>query len=213
MTSGRLRATTLASAIAALSIPLLPDAHAGSSPSPRETAPCLKRRHFPNYTAYSLGATFAGLPLTDMSRFCFAPPKSPFRIVGPGPRSVAWISEATYGTCTPTGSEGGCGPPLEVQSWPECDRRFWDSPSELTARKSVFLSGSRKIPTAAFEYGLTTRLEMYTGQTTVVIFSAGPDLAVRAAHALARKIELKLSSVSAARLRAIALDRRPCHPR
>jgi hypothetical protein len=81
------------------------------------------------------------------------------------------------------------------------------------ARESIRLSGRRKIPTAALGYGLTTQLAMYTGRTTVVIFSAGPELALRAAHALARKIEPTLRSISAARLRAIALDRRGCPSR
>ena len=130
---------------------------------------------------------------------------------------MAWISEATYGTCDT--SEGGCGPPLEIQSWPECDRNFSsygviEPPRALSPLKSFFLSGSYKIPTAAFEYGITTRLEMYTGQTTVVIFTGGvrdaPRLARRAAHALARLIAPKLSGMSAARLRALAVDPHGC---
>jgi hypothetical protein len=61
---------------------------------------------------------------------------------------------------------------------------------------------------------LAARLEMYTGQTTVVIFSYGtpdpPRLARRAAHALARVIAPKLSGISATRLRALAVDPHGC---
>lgn len=140
---------------------------------------------------------------------------------------MAWISGATYGTCTPERFEGGCDPPLEIQSWPECNRNFSSygvvkPAGALRPRKSFFLSGSYKIPTAAFEYGrFGARLEMYTGQTTVVIFSYGnpnpPSLARLAAHALARLIAPKLSRIPAKRLRALAVDPHGCgrdrHPR
>jgi hypothetical protein len=107
-----------------------------------------------------------------------------------------------------------------MQSSPECDRNFSsygvvEPAGALSPRKSLFLSGSRKIPTAAFEYGrFGARLEMYTGQTTVVIFSYGtpdpPRLARRAAHALARVIAPKLSGISAATLRTLAVDPHGC---
>lgn len=140
---------------------------------------------------------------------------------------MAWISGATYGTCTPERFEGGCDPPLEIQSWPECNRNFSSygvvkPAGALRPRKSFFLSGSYKIPTAAFEYGrFGPRLEMYTGQTTVVIFSYGnpnpPSLARLAAHALARLIAPNLSRIPAKRLRALAVDPHGCgrdrHPR
>ena len=120
-----------------------------------------------------------------------------------------------YGTCAPEGLEGGCTDPLEIQSWPECDRNFSSyvrakPPSDLPPRTSYRLSGSHKIPTAAFEYGITTRIEMYTGQTTIVIFSGGPSLALNAAHALARIVAPKVSSRSAVSLRAAAVSTRGC---
>lgn len=189
-----------------------------ASQSSSEEAPCLRRRHFPAFTAYNLGNKFDSLPLTSVERSCFAP--APRQDHLGEPASVAWISGATYGRCTPEGFEGGCGPPLDIQSWPECDRNFSSygvvKPARaLRPRKSFFLSGSRKIPTAAFEHGrFGARLEMYTGQTTVVIFSSGnphpSSLARLAAHALARLIAPKLSRISAARLRALAVDPYGC---
>lgn len=133
---------------------------------------------------------------------------------------MAWISGADYGTCTPEGSEGTCDSPLEIQSYPECDRNFSsygvvEPVGALRPSKSFFLSGSYKIPTAAFEHGrFGARLEMYTGQTTVAIFSYGnpdpPNLAKLAAHALARLIAPELSGVSAERLRTLAVDPHGC---
>jgi hypothetical protein len=191
------------------------------SQSSQEEAPCLKQRHLPAFTAYNLGRTFDGLPLTSVERSCFAPPPGALHRLGE-PASVAWISGASYGTCTPEGSEETCDPPLEIQSYPECDRNFSsyggvvESAGALRPHRSFVLGGSYKIPTAAFEYGrLGARLEMYTGQTTVVISSYGspdpPSLARRAAHALARLIAPKLSGISAARLRALAVDPHGCH--
>jgi hypothetical protein len=139
------------------------------------------------------------------------------RLVGPGPRSLAWISEATYGTCTPEGAAGTCGPPLEIQSWPECDLNFSSygiqAPETLRPSTSFLLSGSYKIPTAVLQDRSPTELEMYTGQTTIVIFSLDPKLARQAAHALARAIAPRLSSVSATRLRYLAVSTRGCHQR
>jgi hypothetical protein len=189
-----------------------------ASQSSGEEAPCLKRRHLPAFTAYDLGSEFDGLPLTSVERSCLAPPSAKHRLGEPA--SVAWTSYATYGTCTPEGFEGGCAPPLGIQSGPECDRNFSSygvvKPARaLRPRKSFFLSGSHKIPTAALEYGrFGATLEMYTGQTTVVIFSHGnpdpPSLARLAAHALARLIAPRLSGISAKRLRALAVDPHGC---
>jgi len=180
-------------------------------------APRLKQRHLPAFTAYDLGRS---LPLTSVERSCFAPSVRALHRLGE-PASVAWISEATYGTCKPEVSEGTCDPPLEIQSYPECDRNFSsyggvvEPAGALSPRKSFLLGGSYKLPTAAFEYGrFGTRLEMYTGQTTVVISSYGssdpPSLARRAAHALTRLIAPNLSGVSAAKLRALAVDPHGC---
>jgi hypothetical protein len=192
-----------------------------ASQSSSEEAPCLQQRHLPAFTAYNLGSRFDGLALSSVERSCLAPPAGAEHRLGE-PASVAWTSDATYGTCTPeAGSEGTCDPPLELQSYPECDRNFSsyggvvEPAGAVSPRRSYLLSGSYKIPTAAFEYGhFGARLEMYTGQTTVVVLSYGspdpPSLARRAAHALARLIAPRLAGISAARLRALAVDPHGC---
>jgi hypothetical protein len=176
-------------------------------------ARCLTRRHLPAFTAYQLGSSFEGLARSGGGRDCYAPVHG--HIVGPYPHSVAWTSYVDYGTCTPEGLEGGCGDPLEIQSWPECDRNFntdvgANSPKALPPRTSYRLSGSSKIPTAALSYGVTTQIEMFTGETTIVIFSGGPSLALSAAHALAHIVAPRVSSRSAASLRAAAVSTRGC---
>jgi hypothetical protein len=51
---------------------------------------------------------------------------------------------------------------------------------------------------------------MFTGQTTIVIFSGGPSLALSAAHALAHIVAPRVSSRSAASLRAAAISAQGC---
>jgi len=127
---------------------------------------------------------------------------------------VTWVSDAEYGTCDT--SLHGCGVPLDIQSWPECDRNFSSyggspSPKDLSPHRSFLLNGNYKIPTVSiFEGRFGAQLEMYTGQTTVVIFADDPKIARRAAHVLARAIAPKLSSISPATLRARAVDRSGC---
>jgi hypothetical protein len=214
MIGGAKRAILLG-VICTLGVFVSPGASA-SLPTNGPDGPCLHRHHLPAFTAYSLGPLFEGLPRTGMFRSCYAPPHIPHvHLVGPYPHSVAWTSYVDYGTCTPEGFEGGCTDPLEIQSWPECDRNFntdvgANSPKALPARTSYRLSGSHKIPTAALSYGVTTQIEMFTGQTTIVIFSGGPSLALSAAHALTQIVAPKVSSISAARLRAAAVSTRAC---
>lgn len=207
------RAIVVLSAVGGLFVLVASAALASLGSSGPEAAPCLRRHHLPAFTAYDLGPSFEGLSRSGGGRDCYAPPQG--HIVGTYPHSVAWTSYVDYGTCTPEGFEGGCGDPLEIQSWPECDRNFSSyvraqPPTALPPRTSFRLSGSHKIPTAALEYGPTTRIEMYTGQTTIVIFSAGPSLALSAAHALAHIVAPRVSSRSAASLRAAAVSTRGC---
>jgi hypothetical protein len=152
---------------AAATSPLL----AGSN---AESAPCRNATHaLPAYTEYDLGPSFAGLLRTSVSRFCFSPPRG--RVEG-NRGTLAWNSSSDYGTCTIEGTEGGCTPPLEIQSWPECDRNlsfYGRTKSSLRAREWQRMGGSFRIPTVAFEYGLTTHLEIYTGRTTLRTRSCG----------------------------------------
>jgi hypothetical protein len=218
---GARTAVVLAAAcgLAALLGTVLP-AGAGGEPltERQERERCLERRHLPRYTVYSLGASFDGLARTTTIRNCEVPGPGPY--AGTHPGSVAWNSTVVYGSCTPEGFEGGCGPPLEIQSWPQCDRDYSlygtkEPASALRPATSFRLSGSYKIPTAAFERGISNRIELYTGQTTVIVFTDGPgasDRAIRSAHALARKIAPRLRSLSARRLRQLAVSTRGCHP-
>jgi hypothetical protein len=110
-------------------------------------------RSFDDYTLYYLGDSFQGLPLTYAGR-------------GGGNgtglrRSWSFI----YGTCTPPpGNEGGCAPPVEVQDWSICTRfpAIYPGPTPKLAPAD----GAKSLPAGG-------GLDVYTGETTIVIFGGG----------------------------------------
>lgn len=130
------------------------------------------------YLAYSLGGSFAGRPLENAEATCGRAP------TGSGGRSSPFFS-VIYGTCRPTAPEG-CGPPLEVQSWPACDRNrvsfegIRNTPGDATPSRRFRVEG---VPVASFD-GF---FEMYLPLTTLVVFFAqNTHLAREALRALPR---------------------------
>jgi hypothetical protein len=109
-----------------------------------------------NFSAYYLGDAFQRHALTKTLRVCNKPhPWEPVR-----GNYISYI----YGDCVP-GSDSGCAPPVEVQSAPACERR----PSRRIrrrARRHQF----RGVPVVQFPG--ESRLELFTGDATVVIFGA-----------------------------------------
>jgi hypothetical protein len=79
---GGVKRATLLGVICTLGASVSPGALA-SLPTNGPDAPCLHRHYLPAFTAYSLGASFDGLPRTGMFRSCFVPnPRG--KLVGPG---------------------------------------------------------------------------------------------------------------------------------
>jgi len=115
---------------------------------------------FDDYTLYYLGESFQELPLS-------------FAGLGPGRgtglrRSWSFI----YGECTPpAGGDGGCAPPLEVQNWSICTRFPALYPGSTP--KTSPLEGAETLPAGG-------GLDVYTGETTVVVFGKRKDEAVQA---------------------------------
>jgi hypothetical protein len=78
--------------------------------------PCTTADRPANFHVFWLGPRFEGLDLSAVLRRCDKPyPGEPLR--------ANWVS-FIYGTCeiSPEQTEGGCAPPLEVQSSPACER-------------------------------------------------------------------------------------------
>jgi hypothetical protein len=81
-----------------------------SSPTRLPCTAVEQRTNFPNSWA---GESFDGLGVTAVLRRCDKPqPDDPGRA-----NYVSYI----YGDCDPAGSDEGCAPPIEIQSWPAAE--------------------------------------------------------------------------------------------
>jgi hypothetical protein len=119
-------------------------------------------RRLARYPLYSVGREFRGQELVAVDR------------VNARLRAGDEVREDrvafTYGLCKSIDGQP-CSPPLEVQVWNGCERnRSSYDASAIRPDQELTLRG---VPAAFFEGW--TRLELYTGTATVVIFSGYPD--------------------------------------
>jgi hypothetical protein len=135
---------------------------------------------FDHFTA-GAGPAFHGLSAGPQIRQC-APPKA----ASGGPPLRVNVVQVSYGDCH-AADEQACSPPLTVQSWPACERnlslyqRYAGPPGEDPLPHTALTV--RGAPAASFDNG--GRIEVYTGDATVVIFAnEDPQLALAAANAL-----------------------------
>jgi hypothetical protein len=127
------------------------------------------------YTVYWVGKAFDGLTLSGRIRRLEPP--------DPGETFGADFYSYLYGSCTSDSIDGACPLPLEIQSWAACKRNlsvYTEAPDgRPVPHENLKIRG---VPAALFEEG--TRLEIYTGTTTVVIFGSDLDRMNRAAVAM-----------------------------
>lgn len=152
---------------------------------------------------YDLGAAFQGLQRSSPTVECM-PARSRIAVDGPL-RPVGYVY-VTYGSCDYRLES--CLDPLEIQTWPECAR----DPNSYTPERGpsrgqkpalnpselVKISSDPELPATSFEGG--TRIELYGGGSTVVIFAPNVTLGKEAARALAHEVFLHASPTTAARL-------------
>lgn len=150
----------------------------GSATSNTSLLPCTAQDEPTNFTTYSVGLRFEGLPLTLVDRLCTEPnPQSG------APRARINVVNYLYGMCELSAEVPRCQPPLAVQVWPRCERDpghyTIDHHNPLEAKLTI-----RGVPAHLYEGG--HRLEVYTGDSTVVVFGAEHDQVKRAATALGK---------------------------
>lgn len=117
----------------------------------------------PNFAPASAGPSFRGLPVTTVIRRCDAPyPGEPIRA-----NSITYI----YGTCE-IGSADACAPPLVIQTWPACERTLTDYSFDGHAYPHSDLGRVKGVPARSFDDG--SRVELYTGASTVVVMGLNP---------------------------------------
>jgi hypothetical protein len=140
------------------------------------------------FANFHVGSMFAGHALTAHVRRCTRP--EPERTVAdrgaidPDSLGRSNFESWVYGTCAASADQG-CAPPLEVQSWPACERSSADynagppgraQPIEPRATFEV-----RGVPARLYDDG---SLELSTGDVTVVIFGRDRAQLMAAAEAL-----------------------------
>jgi hypothetical protein len=184
----RLTSLAIAAALVALAAPCSPLA----ADRPSHSYRCPAGGSPPAFAHYWLGPSFENLPLTARRFRCGGAYKDGSAVVRINSFGVL------YGNCDP--SDGGCALPLEIQTWPACDRSFadYDFLPGLFPRPPI--GRLRGVPSARFEGG--TRLELYTGDVTVVVFADARGRAARAAAALATTPESPLRVASGSPLPA-----------
>lgn len=143
--------------------------------------PCTRSGRPTNFAVHTLGARFAGLEQTDTLRRCDRPELLPRGVVAQtsaGDRHAirANFASVFYGACKAR-SDSGCAPPLEIQTWPACERSYGSYAGGRPPRIRI-----RGTSAAVFDGG--TRIELYTARVTVVVFGDRPSLVRRAASAV-----------------------------
>lgn len=135
-----------------------------------EALPCTSPRGPINFEVFSVGPSVAGVPLEGVERRCGG---SPFADEQPA-NFVNYI----YGRCEISEGGDGCMPPLEIQTWPACQRALADYSYDgkpMEYRRLPDENGAEVV-----EILLDGRIEVYTKDSTVVIFSEDPALAEKA---------------------------------
>lgn len=173
----------MAAVIATVCVALLggsdtPSVSQAAQPTAGGVKPCPTDAKSTDFGEYALGPQFSGLPATTRGREC-----DPLTQGAPA-ASHRNFAFTIYGDCTPQPNQG-CAPPLQVQSFPACERNlalYARYPDPDGRPYPYELTSVRGVPAAVFDDG--TRVEVYTGDTTVMISGHSRGLVSAAAAAL-----------------------------
>ncbi|HEX9942300.1 MAG TPA: hypothetical protein VGG03_09810 [Thermoanaerobaculia bacterium] len=144
----------------------------------RELPPCTEREQPTNFEVYSAGPQVSGLPVTETLRTC----ENDQPHAGELPANyVSYI----YGDCPyRKAGEGGCPPPLAIQTWPACQRSlatytFNGKPfPHQDVTDDLSLEGGARV--VYFDVFGEPRLEVYTKDATIVVYARSSALAIKA---------------------------------
>jgi hypothetical protein len=137
-----------------------------------EALPCTGEGQPINFEIFSAGASVAGLPVTDYSRRCDQ--------AAPANQDPANYTNYLYGECEITTGATGCQLPLEIQSFPACQRALADYTVEGRPIPYKELGKIGEAVVVEIDLMGEPRVEVYTGSTTVVIFATEWALAQQA---------------------------------
>ncbi len=139
-----------------------------------EALPCTAPREPVNFETFSVGPSIEGLALTHAERRCGG---------GPVATRVNYVSYI-YGDCEISDGATGCQPPLEIQTWPACQRFLAKYSFRGRPLPHRFLPGPSGAKVVEFNFAFDKRIEVYTGSATVVIFATDRARAIEAVEML-----------------------------
>lgn len=145
-----------------------------------EALPCTEYKDPINFEIFSAGPSVAGLPLNSVQRRCGGSTSAD----EPPANLINYI----YGHCEIAEGATGCEPPLEIQTWPACQRALGDYSFEGKPLPYRRLSSRGGAVVVEIKFMVDNRIEVYTKSSTIVIFAEDPVLA-RKALALLRSQE------------------------
>lgn len=136
-----------------------------------EALPCTGSRDPINFRVFSAGPAVGGVPMTTSIRRC-----DPGALADEMPSNYfAYI----YGDCQPQ-PEVGCLPPLQIRSYPACERTYADYSFEGKPLPYTELPPIGKAKVFEIEFLVDHRIEIYTGTSTIAISAADWSLAEEA---------------------------------
>jgi hypothetical protein len=140
----------------------------------REALPCTGESEPINFEVFSAGSAVAGAPMTDVVRRCDAGALAD--------ESTSNYLAYVYGDCQAL--TDGCRLPLQVRSYPACQRSYSEYEFEgkpLPYKELPPIEGAR---VREIEFLVDHRIEVYTGTSTIVISAADWSLAEEALRLL-----------------------------
>ena len=142
----------------------------------RKALPCTGLDDPINFEVFSAGPMVAGLPMTDVARRCDA--------AAPVDEAPANRITYFYGDCEIAEGATGCAPPLQIQTWPACQRNMAGYSFEGKPLPSRELPSSGGAKVVEFIFALESRTEVYTDSSTIVIFADDPEITRQAVELL-----------------------------
>jgi hypothetical protein len=146
----------------------------GGQEATANSLPCTRADQPANFTFFSLGPEFEGLPVRSIMRRCDSADASLHT------NYVYYF----YGSCNPgTNDDIGCAPPIQIVTSSACVRSLADyekAPGVPDQGKD--LGEHRGVPVFSFDEG--NRVEVYTGTSTIILFGADSARLERAIDAI-----------------------------